>query len=171
MQIRAATQADAAVIADNIAAGIGSYREWAPPSWVAPPHGPVQIERLRSRLRDDDVWCLMALDGSDLAGHVALSLATVEDPDPPPAGLANLWQLFVRRSWQGRGLAGELMAAAVSEAGRRGFRTLRLWTPEGAAQARRFYEREGWAHTGAVKRDSPFGLPLVEYRRDVAGAS
>jgi len=47
---------------------------------------------------------------------------------------------------------------------------MRLWTPQGAGRARRFYEREGWTATGNVHEDSPFGLPTVEYaRRVVAG--
>jgi hypothetical protein len=39
-----------------------------------------------------------------------------------------------------------------------------LFTPEGQARARRFYEREGW-RAAAVIEDSNFGMPLVEYRR------
>jgi hypothetical protein len=59
------------------------------------------------------------------------------------------------------------MQAAVAEAMRRGFSQMRLWTPEGAARARRFYEREGWSRTGRVHRHSAVGLPTVEYGRDI----
>ncbi len=165
--VRTATPGDAAAILANLSAGIDSYREWAPADWspLQPPDG--VVERLQARLREDHVWVLTAWDGADLAGHVALSRVTAEDPEPAPEGMINLWQMFVGRAWQGRGVATRLMAAAVAEAGRRGYRRLRLWTPQGAAQARRFYEREGWTHTGAVRRDSHFGLPLVEYQRDV----
>jgi GNAT superfamily N-acetyltransferase len=167
MLMREARPEDAAAIIDNLVTGIESYREWAPASWVPPGTGPEPVERLRARLADSDVWCLVALDGPELAGHVSLSPVTGENPEPAPPGMTNVWQMFVRRPWQGRGVARQLMAAAVAEAGRRGYRRLRLWTPEGAAQARRFYEREGWAHTGAVRYDSPFGLPLVEYQREI----
>ena len=59
------------------------------------------------------------------------------------------------------------LRAAVAEALTRGFSHMRLWTPEGAARARRFYEREGWTLTGRVHRRSDFGLPMVEYGRDI----
>ena len=42
-----------------------------------------------------------------------------------------------------------------------------LWTPAGAAQARRFYEREGWRLSGEEEPESGFGLPLVQYERAI----
>jgi hypothetical protein len=39
-----------------------------------------------------------------------------------------------------------------------------LWAVAGAAQARRFYEREGWTVSG-TNDESVFGLPLVQYER------
>jgi GNAT superfamily N-acetyltransferase len=59
------------------------------------------------------------------------------------------------------------MRMAIEESRRRGFTRLRLWTPHGARQARRFYEREGWSLTGAVHEQSGLGLPVVEYERSV----
>jgi GNAT superfamily N-acetyltransferase len=165
--LRTATPADAPSIIANVAAGIDTYRDWAPSSWAPPAAGTGLVERVGSRLADDEVWCLLALDGLDLVGHVALSPVTAEDPEPAPPGLANLWQMFVRRSWQGRGLAPRLMRAVIDEAEKRRYQGLRLWTPQGAGQARRFYEREGWVHTGRVRRETVFGLPLVEYRLEV----
>ena len=165
--MRPATPEDAAAILDNVTVGIESYREWAPPGWDPPQPAPDVEARLRARMGQDHVWILTAWEGSELAGHVSLSLITAEDPAPAPAGMINLWQMFVRRRWQGSGVAAELMSAAVLEAARRRYTRMRLWTPEGAAQARRFYEREGWTHTGAIRRQAAFGLPLVEYQRDV----
>lgn len=167
---RIATPDDATAIADNVADGFGSYREWAPSSWHPPLLAQSDIAKLEARLAQDDVWCLVALDGKDVVGHVALSLLTSEDPGPPPPGVVNLWQLFVRRAWHGQGVATELIRAAVEQAAQRGFSTLRLWTPRGAARARRFYEREGWQLTGAVHEHSPSGLVTVEYRRSVEAA-
>ena len=85
-------------------------------------------------------------------------------PDVP--GVAHFWQLFVRAPWWGTGLATELHAAAVAEAAHRGFAAMRLFTPAGQARARRFYEREGWTG-GAPFDDDTFGMPLVEYRREL----
>ena len=81
--------------------------------------------------------------------------------------VVNLWQLFVRPAWHGRGIANALMEAAVHEARQRGFTRMRLWTPQDQRRARRFYEREGWTLTGGVHYESPFGLPVVEYARNL----
>lgn len=50
-----------------------------------------------------------------------------------------------------------------------GYRIVRLWVPEGAAQARRFYERNDWVLTG--KMTAFAGLARVEMRRVVADIS
>ena len=143
------------------------YKEWAP-GWEFGPAPPAVVERLQNNFADPErAWILLAEEAGDLVGVVSLSLSTGVDPDAPPEGTVNLWQCFVRKDWQGRGLAGPLMDRAAEEARRRGFRRMVLWTPAGAAQARRFYEREGWTLTGEEGPDSSFGLPLVQYERTV----
>lgn len=162
---RVAKPADARALFAVAAEAIAGYREWAPSEWAPPVPSPADVSRLAGALARTEVWCLVALDAEEAIGHVALSLFTVENPEPPPRGTINLWQLFVRPEWQGQGVATRLMDAAVGEAQQRGFARMRLWTPQGAARSRRFYEREGWVLTGGVHEDSPFGLPLVEYAR------
>jgi GNAT superfamily N-acetyltransferase len=73
--------------------------------------------------------------------------------------------LFVRPPWWGTGLATRLHALALAEAGRRGYGTMRLYTPRGAARARAFYEREGWTRAGRPFDEPLLALDLVEYRR------
>ena len=165
MELRTATPGDARALAANVAEGFLSYREWAPQGWSPPVLGERAARRLAERLSHPDAWCLMALEQETLAGHVGMGAITAEDPDPAPAGTTNLWQLFVRPPWQGRGLAATLLTAAIAEARRRGFQTMRLWTPRGAARARRFYEREGWTLTGAIHESTPSGLATVQYAR------
>jgi GNAT superfamily N-acetyltransferase len=169
MELRRATPADAAALAANVADGFASYSEWAPRGWAPPEMTTAVLRRLRSRLTRDDVWCLLALEREGVVGHVLLAPTSGEEPRPAPPGVTNLAQMFVRRSWHGAGVAAALIGAAVAEADRRGFTTMRLWTPKGAARARRFYEREGWSATGAVHERSPSGLPTVEYSRSSAG--
>ena len=133
-------------------------------------------------LSRSDVWFLLARAHGKAVGHVALSPFTMVQQQPPPAGTINLWQLFVRPPWQGRGVATELMRAAGAEARRRGFTRMRLWTPRDAARARRFYEREGWTATESTRGEgwtatestrgsALVGLPLVQYARALTGAS
>jgi GNAT superfamily N-acetyltransferase len=162
---RLAQPADAEALSAVLAEAFAGYREWAPSGWAPPVLSAAVVSGLAGALARPDVWCLVALDAEEIIGHVAVSLFTMENPEPPPPGTINLWQLFVRPECHGQGVATGLMDAAVGEAQRRGFNRMRLWTPEGAARARRFYEREGWVRTGDIHVDSPFGLPVVEYAR------
>jgi len=162
---RVAEPGDAAAISAIFGEAFEGYRSWAPSDWAPPVLTQADVARFADALGHSDVWCLLALDDQQVIGHVALSLFSMEDPEPPPAGTINLWQLFVRPAWQGRGIATWLMEAAACEARQRGFTRMRLWTPQGQSRARRFYEREGWTLTGAVHEDSPFGLPVIEYSR------
>ena len=141
-----------------------SYREWAPAGWQPPSQGAEATELFAEALSRPEVWCLVAEWQSGPVGHAALSPTTIVQPVPAP-GTVNLWQLFVRPTWQGRGVGRLLLRSALTEAHRRGFARLRLWTPRGAARAKRFYEREGWTPTGNERDESPIGLPIVEYER------
>ena len=54
------------------------------------------------------------------------------------------------------------------EAGERGYRTMRLFTPIAQARALRFYERESWTLTRSPVEPAPgFGMPLAELRRAI----
>lgn len=57
---------------------------------------------------------------------------------------AHIEDLWVEPSVQGRGIGKELLAAAVMAVARDGYRTATLDCIEANADARRFYEREGW---------------------------
>jgi GNAT superfamily N-acetyltransferase len=162
---RVAEPADAAAISAILGEAFEGYRSWAPSDLAPPVPTQADVARFADALGRSDVWCLLALDDQQVIGHVALSLLSMEDPEPPPVGTINLRQLFVKPAWQGHGIATWLMETAASEARQRGFTRMRLWTPQGQSRARRFYEREGWTLTGGVHEDSPFGLPTVEYTR------
>ncbi|MCA1679223.1 MAG: GNAT family N-acetyltransferase [Actinobacteria bacterium] len=165
-----ASTADARIIAEILAEAFEGYRAWAPPEW-SPPRSDEAEATLAAALSGADVWFLLAIAQGKAVGHVALSPFTMVQPQPPPAGTINLWQLFVRPPWQGRGVAAQLMGAAVAEARRRGFRRMRLWTPRDADRARRFYEREGWTATGSTRGRTSVGLPVVQYARALTGGS
>jgi GNAT superfamily N-acetyltransferase len=149
----------------TLAEAFESYCEWAPAGWQPPSQSAEATDLLAKELSRPDVWCLVAESQRGPVGHVALSPTTIVQPEPAPVGTVNLWQLFVRPAWQGRGVGRCLMRSALGEAHRRGFARLRLWTPRGAARSRRFYEREGWTPTGNERDESPIGLPIVEYER------
>jgi len=148
-----------------VLAGIESYREWAP-DWTPAPPTAEHRERFAELYDDDErAWVLMALADDDVVGVVSLSVMTGADSRVPEPGTVYLWQMFVSPGWQGSGLAGALMDRVLDEARRRGYTRMVLWAAAGAAQARRFYEREGWSATGEADDESNFGLPLVQYGR------
>jgi GNAT superfamily N-acetyltransferase len=148
-------------------AGIDSYREWAP-DWTPEPPPPERLARLDG-IYDDEAraWGLIALTGDEIVGLISLALTTGADARVPPEGTVYLWQMFVDPAHQGSGLAGALLDRLLEEARRRGYGRVVLWTPAGAAQARRFYEREDFEPTGEEDPESSIGLPLIQYGRDI----
>jgi GNAT superfamily N-acetyltransferase len=167
IELRRATGADGHAIFQFVLSGIDSYRDWAP-HWRPQPPASEARQRL-SGLYDDEerAWVLLAWAGEEIAGIVSLSVTTGADARVPDPGTIYLWQMFVRPDWQGSGLAGALIDRVLEEARRRGYERMVLWTPSGARQARRFYEREGFEPTGEEDPDSSFGLPLIQYGREI----
>jgi GNAT superfamily N-acetyltransferase len=167
IEVRRAGPADIETVIALVESEIARYAEWAP-GWKRPGPTPEMRERLSPLYSDDErAWILLACSGGEAIGVVSFSVLTGADPRALPEGTIYLWQMFVRRPWQGSGLAGALLDRLLEEARRRGYRRIVLWTPAGAAQARRFYEREGFERTGEEDPDSNFGLPLIQYGRDL----
>jgi GNAT superfamily N-acetyltransferase len=164
IRLRTAGREDAPAIAETLAICFDTYRGWTP-GWSPPdpPEGPFALDE---RLANPGVWSLIAFDGDEVAGHVALAADTPPTPQmAAPPGHAKLWMIFVRPPWQGTGLAPRLMEAVEREAIERGFARMALWTPRDNARARRFYERAGWRPSGREYDENPMGLPVVEYVR------
>jgi GNAT superfamily N-acetyltransferase len=167
IEVRRAAPVDIETVIELVESEIGRYREWAP-EWAPVGPTPEMRERLSPLYEDEErAWILLALAGDEAVGVVSLSTVTGADARVPPDGTVYLWQMFARRDWQGTGLAGALLDRLLEEARRRGYERIVLWTPAGAAQARRFYEREGFELTGEEDPDSKFGLPLVQYGREI----
>ena len=153
-------------MAVTVAAGLATYRAFAPAGWE-PPSEVSEHRFLEQRLADPATWSSVAEDGDgEPAGHVAVVPARAgrEPGADLLAGLAHLWQLFVRERWWGSGVATRLNAAALAAARERGYAEMRLYTPEAHARARAFYEREGWQLRGEPVLDAALGLALLEYR-------
>jgi GNAT superfamily N-acetyltransferase len=165
IEVRRAGRADVGPVVELVEAELESYRRWAPPHWSPPPLAPDRRLAMEGHFSGDEAWILLAHAGDELVGVVSLAPHTGVEADAPPPGTIYLWQMFVRADRQGSGLGAALLERAVAEARERGFERLTLWAAAGAAQARRFYEREGWALTGRTRDDFGFGLPLVEYGR------
>jgi GNAT superfamily N-acetyltransferase len=113
LSFREATTSDAPVMAETVGIGFDGYRAFAPAGWEPPPFS-VEVTNIRSRLATEEAWALLAHDGDEPAGQVALL------PDPAPA-TAYLWQLFVRPAHWGSGVAHRLHEAFLEEAQARGY--------------------------------------------------
>ena len=157
LTFRTATAADASTMARTVGIGFDGYRSFAPPGWEPPPYA-IEVTTIRERLVRADAWALLAFDGDEPAGQVAL-LA-----DPAPATVY-LWQLFIRPPYWGSGLADRLHAAFLQAARDRGYARGRLRTPAGQARARRFYERNGWTTDGIATYEEGLELDLLVYTR------
>ena len=166
MTVRPGSAADADALIATLAEGFDSFRTFAPLGWE-PPDMEAESARLRDELARPETWVEVAEVGGAVAGHVAFMRAR-SHPLGRDLGedVAHFWQLFVRREFWGAGVASRLMADALAEARAQGFRAMRLFTPEGQARARRFYEREGWVQHGEPF-EAGLGIPLVEYRREL----
>jgi ribosomal protein S18 acetylase RimI-like enzyme len=71
--------------------------------------------------------------------------------DGGPRSVGEVMTLYLDPTAWGRRLGELLLASAVEQLQRDGYRAATLWVLETNARARRFYERLGWAPDGAVK--------------------
>jgi len=170
IRFRPATPRDTTVVAELVAAGFATYREFAPPGWQ--PRSAIQEEvELHTVLSRGDVHARLALAESDgrAAGFTAWRPATTLGDDPQPiAGRAHLRALFVARDWWGTGLAHDLLEWSVDGMRQSGFTTGQLWTPTDHARARAFYEREGWRATDERFFSPDLALDLTRFEIDLS---
>ncbi len=87
----------------------------------------------------------LAEEDGQLAGFAKLGPDQLPGAEP---GSIELWALYLRAPWHGRGIAATLMEWALGEARRRGAGAMRLTVYIDNHRARRFYERYGFVETG-----------------------
>ena len=106
----------------------------------------------------------------------SMNILVAEDPSggivgtiagaPASATEGHLRGMAVRRDWQGTGVAGALLNAALDRLQSMGCRRITLDTTLPLARATRFYEKNGFRKSGRIA--DYFGMPLVEYFRELA---
>lgn len=167
VEIRPATSSDLGTIADNLVAGLATYRLWTPVGWN-PPQRTEMLVGLLQRFPRDGSWAQVAFVGGEPAGHV--SVRPDRDADGAQrSDVALLTQLFVGKEHWGSGLAVRLHELAVAGMVQRGFVGGRLLVAGAHGRARAFYEREGWRATGELEESGEIGLELAEYVLDLSG--
>lgn len=149
--IRAATEADAPVIADIQAR---TWR-WAYGDFIAPDDMPVAEERV-------PVW----------REHIAGGGVRVFDQDGTVVGYAavqgdELKGLYVDPAAQGAGVGGRLLADAVELIRAAGHARAWLYVYAENAHGCAFYERHGWEAVGGLVGEGKWRAPGRRYERDL----
>ncbi len=164
--IRPANKDDATAIAYVIAT---AQKTWV--TWAADEFQPYDITQLSEQWaqRLDDCTAI-SIVYTDARGYiVAVAAAGPEASSFKPSSMssdsAHLSTLFVLPDSHGSGAAQDLHDHLLSALAAEGFRTVRLWVPQDANRARRFYARNGWDETGMQTHFA--GLLRAELRRNI----
>jgi len=86
------------------------------------------------------------------------------DTDDDPKRVGHITSLHVLPQLRGRGCGRVLMDHVLAEFRRRGFEEVTLWVLEENRNARRFYERYGFALDDGTRTYPKTGVPEVRYR-------
>jgi MFS family permease len=154
--VRPAAAADLAAIARIWREGWADGHEGHVPEALVAERTPASFDQ-RSRERVGQTW--VADSGGTVAGFVVVVDDEVE-------------QVYVDRSWRGRGVAERLLRHAEAVIGQGGRRTAWLAVVAGNTRARRFYARLGWRDRGpftyqAQTATGTFPVPAHRYEREV----
>jgi ribosomal protein S18 acetylase RimI-like enzyme len=157
--LRPAAAADVPTIARIWREGWTDGHEGHVPAALVAERAPESFDQ-RARERIDRTWV------ADSGGVVAGFVVVVDD---------EVEQLYVDRSWRGRGVAERLLRQAEAVIGQGGRRTAWLAVVAGNTRARRFYARSGWRDQGpftyqAQTATGTFPVPAHRYEREVGDA-
>ncbi|MDO3701138.1 GNAT family N-acetyltransferase [Micromonospora sp. C28SCA-DRY-2] len=149
--LRPATEADLMPVgALHQRSRVAAYSSFLPPESLAEPTaeamGSYWVERWGWE-RDDHLMTVAERDGA----LVGFSYVGPDDEGDPETGL--LHAIHLAPAERGRGVGRELMVDALATMRSRGWSRAVLWVLAENAPARRFYERGGWAPTGAERAD------------------
>lgn len=111
---------------------------------------------------------LVAVRSGRVAGFCA---AGASRDDGAAASVGEVYAIYADPAQLGTGVGRALMTAALGFLRGEGFTRATLWTLEGNALGRAFYDRSGWALDGAQQDEQvgPDVLSEVRYARELAG--
>ena len=176
LTVRAATEDDADdIVRINVHAWQRAYPGIVPQDVLDTMEVEGRVERYRYRMRHSPGFeHLVAADGDKVVGYTCVGNYRLgQRPDGAlHRGIGEVTAIYVDPPWWGTGAGHALMDAARQRLTERGFTTVRLWVLAANHQARRFYERSGFAVDGATagypvaRADgSIIELPEVRYAR------
>ncbi len=123
----------------------------------------LDLERLRTILRDPTARLLLAEEDAIALGYTAFGSSRDEDA-PPDVGEVRTF--FVLPSAWRRGVGSALMGRALQGLGELGYSQSTVWSFADNARANAFYEHHGFERDGAERREDAWADILeVRYRR------
>ncbi|CAM3659132.1 GNAT family N-acetyltransferase [Parendozoicomonas haliclonae] len=102
--------------------------------------------------------------GEQVVGFVDFAKSRDDDVEDT---VGEVWAIYVLPEAIGRGVGQRLMALAEQKLATQGFTELTLWVLADNHQARRFYERAGFACDGGEKTYRDSGLTELRYRKSL----
>lgn len=170
LSTRAATLDDApAIAALLVRAWRVAYADILPAEVLAAQQVEAREPRIRALLQGsepDHTLYVAEWDGR-VVGFVGFGAARENPVRPAPQGVGEVFGLYLDPPEFGSGAAVALLSLAEGLLATR-FQRAVLWTFEHNTRARRFYERQGWVHDGAVApypRPGCAGVRVVRYQR------
>ncbi len=118
------------------------------------PNRAARVEYVRARVRDPASWFVLANDGPAVVAMACVAALRGEDGAGPviPGGCF-LGLLFVVPERWGEGIGGVILDAVLTEAKRRHYSRIHLWTHEDNERSRGLYRSRGFSRTGRVVED------------------
>jgi RimJ/RimL family protein N-acetyltransferase len=163
--IRDATLADARAIAEvHVRSWQTAYRGELPDDYLDGLSIDERETQWKERLARPEVGveALVAEDDGAVIGFAGFGPTRDEDAE---AGTAEIYTLYLRPEWVGRGAGRDLFAASNERLEELGYTRATLWVLETNERSRRFYEAAGWQRDGteSTHQDQCLNMPIVRY--------
>jgi len=140
---------------------VAAYSSFVPAEALAEPTGEAMGAYWTERWRwERDTHRLIVAERA--GALVGFSYLGPDDEDDPATGLLNA--IHLDPAEQGRGVGRALMVDALDAMRARGWQRAVLWVLRDNAHARAFYERGGWAPTGAQREEYIGTAPTPQLR-------
>ena len=156
--IRKATAGDAGGVSDCLRSAFEPFRGAYTPEAFA---DSTPTTSMMARRLEEMCLFVAVNEAGEIVGTVGYKLIDAEE--------AHLRAMAVPPAHQGSGIAQRLLEAVESEVGLRRCRRISLDTTRPLRRAASFYEKNGYRSSGRVS--DFFGMPLVEYTKDLTKAA
>lgn len=161
--IRRAQVADAENIAKiHVDSWRTAYAGQVPEEYLSALSVPTRAEIWRELIEKQPQPVFLCVEDDEIAGFVSSGRSRDEDLASQRAG--EIYAIYLKEAYHGRGLGRQLWDAAASFLNEEGFHSVTVWVLETNLSGRRFYEAMGCQLDGTTKAESIGGALLREVR-------